>query len=1315
MSQNQNRVLVPLAGTSQYSRAKESLFPEYALVDERDISDLLSFAAEYGKLLHYYNERNRIDGDWQLFWLKDISIFLANLGHTDYLKYEKQYNDIVEEMSVSHTVKEKIIPTRDLILLIQSMQLLLNDWYEQMTRINAVKTKKLDGIELDLYNIIKLNLSKNILQLESYQQGLLAEGMFTEEQLVKGFGLSKVWGNIASVEPAEFSGSSKMKRLNMVIKKIELIYNAFYKAILHIIQKIPKYLQKSLEEDDNHMPNTSLYIAFLRLFQIQQAELNSISSRHLDYYYFDILKDRLRDGISDKAHIYFELGSHVKRHFLPAGTAFSGGKNSDNEDIIYLLDKDTTLTSAYVASLKTVFISKNLFFGGSDYRLIANVYAAPIANSSDGVGGDFEGVSAPIWPTFGEDQFEMRVTDRTMTEASLGFALTSPILFLEEGDRTITMTLDFEPESMQTYRKLLANLVQIERQKSNLTSESDIFTKNFSDSFDIKVTGENGWLPIEKYEVFLPEGTEGTQIAIAFMLLPSEDSIIAHDEELHASGIQTHWPMIEFNLRPGKPTYSFMRDLMLSNINLKVDVENIKNFDIFNDLGRLDASKSFQPFGATPVQGASLIIGKSELFRKNLTDLSMKIVWQNLPKLKGGFSEYYKNYGLPIDNDIFKAELTALSNSEFHPKLGADPIEFSLFNTKESRNNRESRLDSDLELKNFSLKKLNIQPDFYLNNIDDYDQNKRGGYFKITLTSPEYGFGQDVYPKVFTDIVTANAAVPTGPLGGKPPTPKEIPNQPFIPVIKSLTMGYKAESSISMKSSSSRATRRSTPEELYHIHPFGKVKTFTGGLAMNRFVVPQYDEDGYLYIGLEGVMAPEPLSLYFELVENNINLTDKEFRLPIVTWSFLSKNEWKAFDKNHIISDTTLDFTRSGIVTLDLPNNITKSNTILPADYYWLRIAVSGDVEILSKALEVKAQGASVTWKVDENDMEHLTNPLPPNSITDLFEADTAISEVFQPFESYGGRPKETKKAFYSRMSDRLHHKQRGITASNIEHLILENFPDIRQVRCYTPISNPDLVVQGEVNVVVIPARKRNLDYDKPLVNYQKLLEIQEFVESITSEFAKIKVMNPVYEFVKVNCDVIFYSDGNEGMLFKQLNEDIKKYICPWIEDKDVPINLGGGLNKDSMLAFIEQLDYIKFVTRLSIVQVFQNNSVEDKPFEFQDTASGEKGSSVLNAYTPWSILVPVEMHSFTLLDAESYNAPTPAGVDSMRIGVDFLIREEEKEADDDFFQPVIKGEPDAVSQRFILSIDLERDINSDNDADNNTDSDSNENLDDNT
>lgn len=1291
MKQSQNKVLVPQDGTSQYSRAKESLFPEYALVDERDISDLLAFAAEYGKLLQFYNDKNTRDGDWQLFWLKDISIFLANLGQTDYLQFEHRYNLILEDISVSHTVNEKIIPTRNLILLIQSMQQLLNNWYEQTTRINAIKTHKLEGIELDLYNIIRFNLCKNVIELESYQLGLQKNRIFRKSQLVKGFDISKVWGNIADAQPAVLKGEGRMQKLDSVLKKIELVYNAFYKAIIHIVQKIPKYLNESLERDDSHLPNTSLYIAFLRLFQIQQAELNSVSSRHLDYYYFNILNDKLRDGVPDKAHVYFELAPHIKRHFLPKGTALVGGQNANNEDIIYVLDEGVTLTSTTVESLRTVFISKNLFFGGSDYRLVANVYAASIANSFDGLGGEFEGDQAPIWPTFGEDQFELRGDDRTMVEAKLGFALTSPILFLEEGDRMVTITMNFEADSMKTYRKLLANLVQIDRQKSNRTSESDIFTKIFSDSFDIHVTGENGWLAIDKYEVFLPEGTEGTQIAISFVLLPSEDAVVGHNQELHQSNIQTHWPMIEFNLRSGKPTYSFMRDLTLESVKLKVDVQNIKNFDIFNDLGRLDASKPFQPFGATPTQGSSLIIGKSELFRKNLTNLSVNIAWQNLPNLKGGFAEYYKNYELPIDNDIFKAKLTALSNSEFHPKEGADSIEFSLFKTQSSKDKKEKKLDSILHLKSLPLKDLNIQPNFYLSNTGDYDQNKRGGYFKLTLISPDFGFGQDVYPKVFTKIVTENAAVPQkGLFGGKPPELKEIPNQPFVPVIKSLSMSYRAESTISMKSSSSRAARRKTPEELYHIHPFGIEKTFTRGLVLNKFIVPQYDEDGYLYIGLKNVVAPEPLSLYFELVENNIKLTDKEYRTPTVEWSYLSKNEWITFDKNQIISDTTLDFTTSGIVTLDLPNNITKSNSVFPEDYFWLRIAVTGDVEILSKALEVKAQGALVTWKVNKEDGEHLKNPLPSNNITVLSETNNAISQIFQPYESFGGRPKETKKAFYRRVSDRLQHKQRGITASDIEHLILEYFPSIRQVRCYTPVSHQDLVSQGEVKVVVLPSRKRNLNYDKPLVNYRQLSEIHKFVQSITPDFVSIKVLNPVYELVKVNCDIIFNSIGNEGALLKRLNKDIKNYICPWIEEEDVSINLGGGLNKDSILAFIEQLDYVKFVTRLSIVQVFQKKSEREQPFVFQDTAASVGGTTILNAYTPWSVLVPVEKHNFNLLDAESYNEPTPTGLDSMRIGIDFLIREDEKDQEEDYFQPTIEGEPEEMSQRFILSIDLE-------------------------
>ncbi len=1288
---NQNKKYIPThTGTSQQTRIRQSLFPQYALVDERNMSDLLSFSVAYGKLLNYYNESNTIEGDWSPFWLKDISIFLASLGQTDCNVFEKSYNQIMESIATAYNQSDKVISTRELILLIFSMQDLLNTWYVQTTSINAVRTTKLEGIELDLYNIIKLNLSKELERLHSYQLGLLQEGIFTKVQLVEKPELTKVWGVFDILEPAYLHGADEAQKLSSIIKKIELVYNAFYKAILHIIQRIPKYLTASLEDDDNHPPHTSLYIAFLKLFQIQLDNLNSISNRHLDYYFFDLLKDKLRESIPDKVHVCVELAPHKKRHFLPAGTLLDAGKNEQNESITYTTDKDATITAATVSALKTVFISKNLFFGGSDYRLVSNIFAAPVANSKDGVGGMFEGDEIPVWPTFGEDQFELLEADRNMIPVNIGFAIASPILFLEEGERNVFMTLNFEEKSMQTYRKLLSNMVQKEKQKEGGTSDSDLFQKMFNEAFDIGITAENGWLTIPKYEVYLPQGIEGTKIAIAFQLLPSEPSIIAYDEELHQEDIRTLWPMLKVRLMAGKATYSFLRDLVLDEIGLKVEVNNLKNFDIFNDLGRLDASKSFLPFGSTPTQGSSLIIGKSELFKKQLTNLSIKIDWQNLPNLYGGFREYYKNYNLPINNDTFKGALTALSDNEFSPKPESNPIEFSLFNTLPSKDASEKRLNKTLEIKNIPLKMLNINPNFHLKDNEEFDQNKRSGFFKITLTSPDFGFGNDIYPKVFTNIVTENAATPAkGLFNQGEKKAKEIPNQPFAPLIKNISMSYEAESLVRLNTISSRASRGKTPEEIYHIHPFGKVQTFTKGIVVNNFILPQYDEDGYLYIGLQQVIAPEPLSLYFELVENNINLTGKEYRSPKVKWSYLSRNQWIDFDKNQIISDTTFSFTASGIVTLDIPNNITKSNTVLSGDAYWLRIAVTGDVNILSKALSVKTQGIVATWQPDAEDLTHLDNPLPAEQITDLMTPLSEIMSVHQPYPSFGGQRKENKRQFYSRISDRLQHKQRGITASDIEHLILEAFPSIRQVHCYTPLSHPDLVSQGEVRVVVIPIKQRNLNYDQPLVNYRQLSDIQSFVEYISADFVSIEVMNPTYEFIKVSCDVVFKTSGDEGQLFKQLKEDIKNYICPWIESEMVSINLGGSVNKDNILAFIEQLPYVKFVTSLSLIQVFKDSQLHNS-FNIRDTAVGKQSQLAMQAHTPWSILVPVSEHNIRLLDSESYHPPTAAGLDNMSIGIDYIIKE--ATAEEDNFKPTIKAKPE-VNQRFVLNLDFKNTI----------------------
>ena len=54
-------------GTSQADRRKAALDPDYVLVDERSLQDLLVFTRAYARELKYFDERNQSDGDWSRF------------------------------------------------------------------------------------------------------------------------------------------------------------------------------------------------------------------------------------------------------------------------------------------------------------------------------------------------------------------------------------------------------------------------------------------------------------------------------------------------------------------------------------------------------------------------------------------------------------------------------------------------------------------------------------------------------------------------------------------------------------------------------------------------------------------------------------------------------------------------------------------------------------------------------------------------------------------------------------------------------------------------------------------------------------------------------------------------------------------------------------------------------------------------------------------------------------------------------------------------------------------------------------------------
>ena len=62
------KVPVKRNGTSQRERLPETLLPNYVLVDERNMDDLIHFVVESAKNLRYFNLENEEDGTWEDFF-----------------------------------------------------------------------------------------------------------------------------------------------------------------------------------------------------------------------------------------------------------------------------------------------------------------------------------------------------------------------------------------------------------------------------------------------------------------------------------------------------------------------------------------------------------------------------------------------------------------------------------------------------------------------------------------------------------------------------------------------------------------------------------------------------------------------------------------------------------------------------------------------------------------------------------------------------------------------------------------------------------------------------------------------------------------------------------------------------------------------------------------------------------------------------------------------------------------------------------------------------------------------------------------------
>jgi len=1020
----------------------------------------------------------------------------------------------------------------------------------------------------------------------------------------------------------------------------------------------------------------ALLIAFLKLYQLQQKHLNEWPKRHLNYYLYNILNAQKKTAVPDHTFVQFNLKESAVPHLVKKGTQLLADISEEGLISCYETEEDIHVNKTQITGLQTIYLKQDK----NDF--VQKIYHAPIANSINGIGQRLEGTDLN-WPLLGEDQSFLPEDKKNMIDAELGLVIGGPILMMEDGIRTVEVKLllqentkdnpdkqkssvkdktDYDYAILKTFKQLS------EGELKDITQLLDM-----NKGIKLNITLENGWHPIKRFQAFfLRYNTSSVynEIKIRFEIPTSIAPIKLNTEKdsLETYKLPLEWPAVKISLNPESEeyVYSELVGVELKQVEIHVGVKEANTLNIINSGGVFDNNQPFPIFGNAIDQQANFLLGKRELFLKNLLDLEVKLMWDHIPVSKD-FSSHYtgyinlKNEPVQFSNKSFKIKTVALVDGKFD-KFSSEKDLFDQSSTEKLTDT--TKLTFDREELTHLLFKPNIDS---IADLDAFDNQTVTGYFKFVLSEPSYGFGEQFYTNSLSTAVTHNAYTKAAKAWWKIKQQKEVPlpNPPFSPKVKKVTVSYTAESKIQFNEGRKFKYQVDKAMQIYQVQPTGYLPILEKEKVIEKCLIRPFVGKSCLMIGLTEINFEKPLNLFFKI--SNKQQVVAEF-LNEYDWYYLSNNQFLPFTKEQLYYDTTYSLGRSGVISLHIPIDINKENTLLPNHSYWIMVA-SKNKGAYAQVEKISLNAVKVKW-IDNGDLSHYHEPsiLPP--ISSLQTKQEAIAEVVQLDGFEGGKSEETDILLRRRMSERLKHKARALTIWDYERLVLAKFSDIRQAKCIPVHSNYNFVMdnvtdkntRGLIRIVLV-SDSLNLENLCPTISLEERLGIKSYLQKRMPPDLKLNVINPAYEHLKLKVKILLDDEvkNERGVYLHKIYQAITQFICPWVNGE--LIRIGDGVGQRALLDYLLNLPYIKYLTSLSVVHVYWKKELNEKVefvYEIWDSAKREgKLSNDIKPSCPWGILVPAKVHDIEFLEQAKFIPARPANVDDMIVGTDFIIGEE--------------------------------------------------------
>ncbi|MDD3038140.1 hypothetical protein [Bacteroides sp.] len=928
-------------------------------------------------------------------------------------------------------------------------------------------------------------------------------------------------------------------------------YYQMLQAIRDIKMQSERYIQM-IEDSGTMDASLALLLAFIRNYCMIADKFNDSLRSLPDYYRNEILKVTARHIVQDQTYL---VVTPLNEGFtLPEGTRFVAGANADGDPLFYRNESSHFLTGGRLAKIYTAFLSGETSRTGKMY-----VQEIDLGKSSDTI-----------------------LFDDEHKEPSYGWMLESYMFLLREGKRNIRLSFRLSDDSAGNLRTY------------GLTDA------DMDGAFDIYIGYPEGWMHFVP-RISMKNDYGRLNLVFEIMVKETECALSACQEEVH--GITTRYPCLQVMMNNANCPYDWARLVQFDRTGIDVEVDGIRHFNLYSELGELDSTQPFYPFGTQAERGAWFMFGNEEISGKTVEEVTLRGKWNKLPQGQGGYALIYRNYGQQQDltNHSFQVKTEYRQNDKWYscpdglsPLFGEDSGE----------------LKEDAEM-HFKMTDTRGMPLAMLAERSGMTYNQqRNLFFRVTLNAPSIGFGMDEYRRLFAEVMIYNSRQ-------KENKQKEIPTLPVVPLLSDIELSYKA----GWRSGS----REMRGNHLWRITPYGEYEECLMDIGSTYTLLEDMQNEKNLYLQFTGMHTDRRIILYVDLsyIKKDIFFSDENTigKVPYMELDYRKNGKWFALKPENILRDETCGMTQNGFVELTLPDGLSGN----PA--FWLRIRPGGQVRqypairgIYLNCIRVVAENGDGT-------------PLPVGSIQKMEKEDWRVKEIVQPLPGFSGRMKESLSEVSIRQSSRIAHRNRAVIPGDYEQMILDQFPEILKVYCLPETCTGN----RELCIVVFSYTDAN---PYPVTPAWKLSEIRNWLSSRISPFVMFRVCNPTYRKVKILCVATLQDDAvDEGDIRRRMIRQVEDYFAPWIRAGELP-ELG------------KEYSYKELHTRLANdpdVECLLRLEIDGKQPEVQPTDIHADDQSVPDEHLPMEVvLIPY--------DIQIELQPFQEGIGDMEIGSNFKI-----------------------------------------------------------